>query len=543
MAKISKLKNDAVYYFDKAVKLTEEGQYLQAIDLFYKAYEKDDGQLPITIEIANCYKMLEEYETALEFYYKVVANDSKNEHAFVGIITSLIALDRNSEAIYFINHCEGEKIIGDQYEVDVSSKTESFHILDRYDKSAVISLARRLMLSGEYEYAREILSNIPKQSPQYIEALNLIAMIYLGQEKYVNSALVCDEVLAISNEDIYALTSKTVAMFYLKNKEEVDKTVAIIEKVDPTDKTRVGKVAVCMQQIENDELALKYYLRLSKFKPYDRNTNLAVGILYHNLGENEKSHKTMVRLSKLYPGDEIVLFYARELYYSQERFRVLFDLPQKEQERRLKEIESKLTKLKEVSKVTKYATNHEDFYNLIKWLLFSDQIMFSSHVANFLAQHVFWHPLIREMLASSKVNYYPKRECLGTFLRFATKKSFVLYVQDVLQFIKPRKIKCKDEIESAEIAYWNLYANLVFLLEDFNKDINKVYKHFCKVVNADYFKKEMDGNAMSALFAFISELHPIFQKQKTASEIFGTTMEKLEDYIVAYNITEGFDDD
>ena len=41
MAKIHKIQNDADYYYDKGVACSDNGEYVKAIDYFYRAYEQD----------------------------------------------------------------------------------------------------------------------------------------------------------------------------------------------------------------------------------------------------------------------------------------------------------------------------------------------------------------------------------------------------------------------------------------------------------------------------------------------------------------------
>ena len=531
MANIIQLKNNAEYWFDKGVEYSDAKEYLKAIDCFLKTLEMDENNCDVLLELAGCYSMLKEYDVAVSLYYKVLSIDDKCEVAFIGLISVFMEQNKDLEAVYYIQHCMENKIIGDDYEINVSSKMpDKFKVLDKYDKTATITVARRLLLNGEYEYAHTLLKEVPKQSPQYLQALNLIAMIFLGQEKYINSAMVCDEVLNENPVDAYALTTKVVSMHYLGNKLEMDKALKVIDSLELSDKTEINKIAVCMQQIKDDARALVYFKKLLEFTPTDKNANLAVAILEHNLNNNEASHSIMVKLSKLYRFDEVVNYYAKELYYNKDRFDVIFDLPHNEQVRRLNVIEEVLTKKSTIHRVTDYAKKNKDFYNLIKWLLNSDQVLISAHVGDFLAQHPFWHPLLREMMASPSVNFYAKRECLGTFLQYAQRKSFVLYVQDYLQFCKIRKAPIIEEV--LEVAYYKVYASLVFILPHVTKEFYKKFKDFCALVKE---KKLLDitddATIYSALFAYFTKMHPIFENVNLLCELFKADKELLKEYI------------
>ena len=531
MANIIQLKNSAEYWFDKGVAYSDSKEYLKAIDCFFKVLEIEDNNCDALLEMAGCYSMLKEFDTAVSLYYKVLSIDEKCEVAFIGLISVFMEQNKDLEAVYYIQYCMDNGIIGDDYEINVLSKApERFKVLDRYDKTATITVARRLLVNGEYDYAHTLLKEVPKQSPQYLEALNLIAMIFLGQEKYINSAMVCDEVLSLSPLDVYALTTKVVSMYYLKNELEMNKALQVIDKLDLKNKTEINKIAVCMQQIKDDSRALVYFKKLLEFTPTDRNANLAVAILEHNLYNDETSHLIMVKLSKLYRFDEVVNFYAKELYYNKDRFDVIFDLPHNEQMRRLNIIEDVLTKKSTIYRVTEYAKKNKDFFNLVKWLLMSDQVLISAHVGDFLAQHPFWHPVIREMLSSPSVNFYAKRECLGTFLQYAQRKSFVLYVQDYLQFCKVRKPPAVEDV--LEVAYYKVYAALVFIVPQVSKDFNKKFKDFCALVKEKkLIEITDDATIFSALFAYSTKMNPIFENVNLLCELFKTDKELLKEYI------------
>lgn len=532
MTNIIKMQNNADYWFNKGVEYSDLKEYLKAIDCFSRALEMSENDVEVLLEMAGCYTMLKEYDTAVSFYHKILTIDEKCEIAFIGLISVYIEQQKDLEAVYYIKHCAEKDIISEDYEINITTKEyDRFKILDRYDKTATITLARRLLTNGEYDYAHTLLKDVPKQSPQYLEALNLIAMIYLGQEKYVNSAMVCDEVLSLNTTDVYALTTKVVSMYYLGNKLEIDKALKVIDGLNFTEQSEIKKIAVCMQQIKDDARALVHFKKLLEFMPTDRNSNLAVAILEHNLGNKEASHLIMVKLAKLYPFDEVVRFYAKELYYNDARLDVIFDLPQDEQMRRINIIEDVLTKKSTIHRVTEHAKKNKDFYNLIKWLMSSDQIIISAHVGDFLAQHPFWHPLLREILASPTVNYYPKRECLGTFLQYAQRKSFVLFVQDYLQFCRPKKPPAVVH-ESLEIAYYKVYAALVFILPEIGKEFTKKFKDFCDLVNEKKLLEITDdATIFSALFAYSSKMHPIFENVNLLCELFKTDKELLKDYI------------
>ncbi|MBE5732664.1 MAG: hypothetical protein E7353_06460 [Clostridiales bacterium] len=537
MAQIHKLQNNADYYFDKGVSYSDNGEYTKAIDCFYRAYELDVNKdsADTLLEIGACYAMLGEHYSALKMYYRTLAIDAKNESAFVGIISSLIELNRNPEAIYYINYSDSKNIIGEDYDVSVTNH-KNFKVVGKYDREATIYVARKLMHSGEYSYAKKLLEEVPPQSRDYIEALNLIAMIYLREEKFVSSALVCDAVLAKLPNDVNALTSKIVALHYANNIKERDEIIERLDDVNVTKEQDIKKVAKCMQQVKNEKYTLKYYKKLLDFTPYDKVANLLVAIIYHNMGKHSLAHSIMVKLAKLYPDCEKVKYFAINLREGNDKFDVVPDIPQSEQESWFDEINDTLSSLKTVERVANYVKKHSEFYDKLRWIITSPQVKIAGHISAFLAQSVYFHPLIRELLVNPDVNYYAKRECLAPFLEFAQKKNFAMFLQDVVQFFKPHqpKLKVSNELNTA---YWRVYANCAFITTDFDKALNLNYKTFAKRIMELPSDKcdEFEVNELTAVFAFITKLHPIFIDKKAVCNLFEADEKKFDALLDLYN--------
>ncbi len=540
MTKIHKLHNDADYYFNKGVTYSDNGEYTKAIDCFYRAYESDadEDRLETLLEIGACYAMLSQHSSALNCYYKILAIDSKNEMAFVGIISSLIALNKNSEAIYYINYTDSKNIIGEDYDVSVTSRKD-FKVVGKYDREATVFVARKLIANGEYAYAKKILEEVPPQSKDYVEALNLIAMIYLGEEKFLSSALVCDTILEKAPTDVNALTTKIVSLHYANNIKERDSVVKDLVAINFEKEQDIKKIATCMQQIKNEEYALKYYKKLSELSPYEKDTNLTLALLYHNVNKNELAHSILVRLAKIYPDCETVRYFAQNLK-EEEKFDITPIIPQDEQERRFNEVNDRLSSLKTVERVVNYTKKHKEFYLLLKWLINSPQHKIAGHVASFLAQSQYFHPMIRELLVSPNVSYAVKKSCLPDFLETAQKKNFAMFLQDVLQFFKPHqpKLDVPDVIKSA---YWTVYANCAFFTVDFDKQLNTTYKQFAKrILNCsnEEIINVLDENLLSALLAYETRLHPVFYEKKSVCHLFEADEKTFELVVSLYENTE-----
>ena len=152
-----------------------------------------------------------------------------------------------------------------------------------------------------------------------------------------------------------------------------------------------------------------------------------------------------------------------------------------------------------------------------------------------MAQSKYFHPLIRELLVDPEVNYYPKRECLATFLEYAQKKNFAMFLQDVVQFFKPHIPKVNAQ-PNYTTAYWIAYALCVFLVgENFEKKLNKAFK---QLVDSSFLLSvtglNLEAEILAVLLLRTTELHPLFEDNKYICKLLDADVNKYENLLEVY---------
>ena len=71
--------------FDKGYVFYEEGNYIEAIEVFKKVIEDYPDAFIVNMSVGDCYFNLEDYTKAEEFYLKVLENDPENHDAKIAI--------------------------------------------------------------------------------------------------------------------------------------------------------------------------------------------------------------------------------------------------------------------------------------------------------------------------------------------------------------------------------------------------------------------------------------------------------------------------
>jgi hypothetical protein len=143
--------------------------------------------------------------------------------------------------------------------------------------------------------------------------------------------------------------------------------------------------------------------------------------------------------------------------------------------------------------------------------------------------------MIRDLLVDPDVSYYPKRECLATFLEYAEKKSFAIFFQGVVQFYKPRIPRFGHD-SRLNTAYWTAYSMCTFLAcEKFDVKLNREYKQLCKCFDIlDSSNANIDSKILAVLLLKNTGLNPAFEDSKYMCHLLDANIKDYENMMEVY---------
>ena len=535
MGKILKLNNDADYYYGRGIDKSEAGGYIEAVDSFYMSLKRDPENLWIYSEIGYNYLALGLYEPALKIYFKILALDKYADIGYLGLMQCFIHENQVATALYYLNMGIDNGALDQEYEAEEQdapvSERPKLRLLNKNDNSEIVALAKKMIVSGESDFAKQMLSAIPDTSNQYDEAQNHLSFLAYSEGDYDKCISLSEAVISNNPDDLYALTTMMLAYYRKNDFAKTEEIASVIDGLELKNRSEIYRVAMCFMEVGDESRCVKYFEKLFNLCPYERDTTLALAIAYYDTGKTAQARAYMLALRRLYPEDRVVAYYARFIRDgSIKHIPVAVDLPDGEKLRRLHRIEETFSMLSDVEKAVKRLEEDEEFYDMVTWLFSSREVQMCQRVGAFLCQHEKWQPYFRDKLIDPAVPSPVKKEYLLSYLKYSDVKKFALLVGDIMLFFNPRIPKCDDNFDMRE-TYWLLYATCAFVTKGFQPKINKVYKNFVALMSEPDFKPfKIRVPVMAALIAYKAKIHKIFESEVECCEIFGCTKEDFHDY-------------
>lgn len=282
MAKILKLNNDADYYYERGIDKSEAGSYIEAVDSFYSALKRDPENMWIYSEIGYNYLELGLYEPALKIYFKLLALDKYADIGYLGLMQCFIRENQVATALYYLNMGIDNGALDSEYEAEeqetaVSDKPK-LRLLDKNDNSEIVALAKKMIVSGESDFAKQMLSAIPDTSKQFDEAQNHLSFLAYSEGDYDKCIRLSEAVIENKPEDLYALTTMMLAYYRKNDYVKTEEIASVIDGLELKTRSELYRVAMCVMEVGDERRCVKYFEKLFELCPYDRDTTLALAI-------------------------------------------------------------------------------------------------------------------------------------------------------------------------------------------------------------------------------------------------------------------------
>lgn len=547
MGKILTTDYSATAFYERALDKIEKEEYLEAIGDLWSAIARDKNEPDYYIELADCYSALGVTERALKYYFKVIDLDKKYEDAYVGLMQTYAQLDRPEMALYYLSMGLDVGVLGEEYEPDedylreeLSETAKSFSspqkprlsMLKKHDCSQTIVTAKKMIMGGQTDMAKEMLLSVPKQSDQYLDSQKTLASLAYADGDMESAVYSCDKILSENPSDVYALSIGIASNHNLGNLERKEELCKRVESLEVTDRNDLYRIALSFSEAKEYQRASRYYEKLTQTDPYDREIALCSALAHYNCNERAYAQKKIKQLRIIYPEDAVIAYYSRHIIANKvDDIPVISTLPDGERLRRLHRIEETFSQLRDVEAVTKRLAEDEELYEMIIWLFSSSDSGLSAHVADFLCQNSYWQEVIRDLLLEPLLPASTKKDYLVTYLKNSECKRFTLLVGDILQSFIVRKPKCNDGILMSE-CYYETYGVLAFISADFSKQLNREYKRVVDILNSPSFESfVIDKKVMSAVLCYMIQAHPMMKIKQNCCEVFECRIEDFNEYL------------
>ncbi len=263
-------------------------RYIEA-EVEYEEALKINWSVDLLMEKGDVYRQQKDFDKLVALYKEILANDQGNERAALALVSQLLNLDREKEALAELNKLKEKTGLNDKVELSVA---RLFARLEKYEQAAEI--IRKSLKKGKSADAQYLLAIILTQAEQYEQALKELQGINPNDEEFERAIILQVRLLryldrheeavellekAVGNEasrspDLYILLA---ALYHLQNKTELGQTT-------------FDRAIIAFP--ENDELLYEY------------------GLFLDNTGRQDQAISVMQELIKRQPAHGEALNYV-----------------------------------------------------------------------------------------------------------------------------------------------------------------------------------------------------------------------------------------
>ncbi|GKV57057.1 hypothetical protein NCCP2222_30040 [Sporosarcina sp. NCCP-2222] len=245
--------SDAHKYFGRAVELSPNDPLIL---MHYGVLVMEEGRFEEAYELLTAAHGLNPEEEEIIFYLAEV-------HAHLGLLR-----DAKIYAEKYIALAPDGPLADESMEIiDFAEQEEAFFDEEEMPDSEVYFLqekARRLMESGNFEEAVDILESIIVDYPEFWAAYNNLALAYFYIGKIAPAKELLDEVLQKNKGNLHALCNLAVFYYYEKDKEKLDSLLELLLKIKPYQFEHRYKLGATFALVGKHEEAYNWLRSLQK---------------------------------------------------------------------------------------------------------------------------------------------------------------------------------------------------------------------------------------------------------------------------------------
>jgi len=549
--KITKISTDIDYFFDKAIDKSESGDFESALELLRHAQQTFMPQsfstqdIDIRLEIADLFIQMGLIDEAFREYLKLSGSGYYLDEIFFGLIKCATLKDAPMQASYYIKQGIELKAFDDGdddpdgfdleflYEMCKSVPKRKFEVLSPRDTSRALDMAKSLLYTMDTALAREVLIDIPKNSFQYIESRNYLALLELSEGRAIEGIEICNKILKKEPNDIYALSTKISALNILKREKERDVLVKKLDGLNVEEWAEVSKVALCFCQINNSVLALKYLKRCLKYVPYDKDFLILKMLAEANLSEFREAKNTAVLLLIIYPQDSVISYYATDLdndLPNAKSYNLMPELPQHIRLIYAKILDDYVSKATSPDDFIKDTKNNPQLSMSVSYAMTSGNSAIAGQLGVFLANSSIGYEIVKEYLSDTNFPTQAKKEIFVALLKKEKnpKKIHIVLGYQILWC----KAKIPKTIKESMLnnAFAEVYGAMFFLAELNEKKLVKEATAMLKILEKKgiTLSANINNNAIATVLACKVSSHKIFATINSACDVFGVSVEEYE---------------
>ncbi len=273
--KVVRLRLDASFFFERAVRSLDRHRYDKALKYFRLAVEKEPGNPVNQCNLAGILSemgrfeesnqvlqsILSEVDTELHECWFYMANNAANMEDFEQAEDYLIQyLERDPEGEFASEAAE----MLDMLAFELGRQTRRPEVKPKQDWQQKHENARQHLEAGQFLQAMEILEELVAEHPDFHAAKNNLALAHYYTGNVDQAMEIVHSVLEGDPNNLHALCNLTVFLQHRGEREHRDQLVSILKKWVPFHPEHMYKLATTLGILGEHQTALALFRQLLK---------------------------------------------------------------------------------------------------------------------------------------------------------------------------------------------------------------------------------------------------------------------------------------
>jgi len=508
--KVIPFEQNGQFYYRKAKKYLENNNYINALNFYRKALEKEPDNLEYLLDLSEVFTEMGYFDESNRILFSVLQKDKSRVDCYFGLGCNFLGLQEFDKAEdcfekYLIMDPDGLYWEDAQDLLDVLKKNEYFidDIEDiDYEKEKLYKIAvkgKEFLDRGDYENAVKELEKVIKKDDSLIFAKNNLALAHFCIGNLDRAIELSKEVLEEEPYNVHANCNIALFLHEKGNMEACKSFLKTILELEPEDPEDIHKIAVTLCELKEHEKANQLLKKLLQYKPYDIRVLHYIAISCFNLGRYKESLQYWDKITKIDPDNSVSAFYKRMVnnciknndgYYRELPYH--FQVPYDEVIRRVKRINDFL-KLKETDLLRKWRESNS-FKSLLNWGLDLNDPLIKRAILNVVAsfRDDKAEEFLRLFLLRKNEDKKLKQEALGMLKEMNASEPYIAYIDNDIVEVKVDilginsheiPIQLEKVVDTALIKMRGRYE------EGYDKEIREMWLKFIKLLYPNQLPK------------------------------------------------------
>ncbi len=305
-----------------AMRRADNGDYVGALD-FLMPLLNGKGANDVMLDVADIYREMDEFELSNRYIFKYMSKTGENNLSSVyeDLAINHFYLDRYDVASYYLKKKLDEdgfldRELLDQEILEYYSGNDGKDIKLVYppelaDYEEEYKEAVKEMASGNFEGAIYMLSQIPKGSKDYLNAVDKIAYAYYLMDDLEKALYYSKEMIKLKGDSVLAYCHLTNIYSRTRNNKKSDFYYAKAKSCEIKDNEEVARLAVCALDKKDGEFACSLMEKLLKDKEYSCDLLIYYGQALVNTDRWEKAREVFSKAYRIDNGNHVAKYYLK----------------------------------------------------------------------------------------------------------------------------------------------------------------------------------------------------------------------------------------